>query len=450
MSEPWAEQFLELLEDARTITAAYLAEKGVEPTLAVGYQTVEMNEDGSGWHSNHRQVPENVLAMHQPHLRAILRSSDWVQPAQRLAAQLREEFPAPPPEIPLLMGTGFAVVYEDLQLPKDVESRYLAEFVVLPTWHYLMSITSVEDQDEELAHDVARQLEELLATRSYRVCSMIPVLLSADTGTLSTGRYRIRQLSPEERGRFLELPVQRPGTVGSRFLRIPANNVPSHLLEVEGPCDDPMISTGGGPPNLLIALFLHGHNLSGPGWQMRRLLPAWYETGTRQSPLGLHDFPRGGIPTITAAGFSAAVQTAEQLSVLHLDDPRQPREIALKRFLLGCTRDDPADALVDFAVALEALLLPGSATTELRYRFRLHGARFIASHPVERQGLFDQLGRVYDARSSLVHGGSPRVPVGQAMEEAKVLARRGLLKALSSEFPDKVYFERLLLGQEGT
>lgn len=182
---------------------------------------------------------------------------------------------------------------------------------------------------------------------------------------------------------------------------------------------------------------------------MHRLLPAWYSTGYRYSPLALHHpFPHGGIPAIGAPDFSRAVRTAQKLVNYDLADPRRPSEIAIKRFLMGCTRDDPADALVDFVVALEALLLPGRSETEMGYRFRLHGAYSIASHPSERQGLYDQLKSVYDVRSSLVHGGRPREPVGQATNNARTLARRGLLEALESEFPDKVYSERLLLGQE--
>lgn len=448
MSAPWDVDFRRLLEDARTTTAAYFTEHGVEPTLTVGYQTVELTEDGNGWHSGHSQLSENVLATQRPYLHTILRSAEWVEAARVLANQLREEFPEPPPEVPLLMGTGFASVYDDLQLPTDDKSRYLAEFVILPTWHYLTTIPSVEQGDDDLAREIVEQLEQLLTTRRFRLGSMIPLLCSATTGTLATGRSRLRRLTPEERGRFLEPPTQRFGSVGLEFGPIRSFDVPSHVLESEEPCDDPTFVAPMGPPDLLVALFLQGHNLSGPGWQMRRLLPQWYPTGFGHTPLALHSFPRGGQPTISATDFSRAVRTAEQLAPHDLADPRRPTEIAIKRFLMGCTRDDAADALVDFVVALEALLLRGSSYTELRYRFRLHGAHFIASHPVERQGLFDQLKDVYDARSSLVHGGTPPRSVGQAMDQARSLARRGLLKAIESRFPDDVYFERILLGQE--
>lgn len=284
MSAPWGADLLRLLEDGRTTTAAYLTEQGVEPTLTVSYETVEPNEDGNGWHSGHSQLCENVLASQRPYLHAILQSAGWVQAARVLASQLQEEFPDPPPDVPLLMGTGFASVYEDLQLPTDEESRYLAEFVILPTWHYLTTIPSVELGDDDLAREIVEQLEELLTTRRFRVGSMIPLLCSAATGTLVTGRSRLRLLTPEERGRSLDLPTQRFGSVGLEFGPIRFFNVPSHVLESEKPCDDPTFAAPMGPHHLLVALLLHGHILSGPGWQMRRLLPSWYPTGFGHTP----------------------------------------------------------------------------------------------------------------------------------------------------------------------
>lgn len=202
--------------------------------------------------------------------------------------------------------------------------------------------------DDDLAREIVEQLEELLTTRRFRVGSMIPLLCSAATGTLVTGRSRLRLLTPEERGRFLDPPTQRFGSVGLEFGPIRSSNVPSHVLESEKPCDDPTFAAPMGPPNLLVALLLHGHILSGPGWQIRSLLLSWYPTGFGHTPLVLHSFPRGGQAPISATDFSRAVRTAEKLAPHNLADPRRPTEIAIKRFLMGCTRDDAADALVDF------------------------------------------------------------------------------------------------------
>lgn len=162
----------------------------------------------------------------------------------------------------------------------------------------------------------------------------------------------------------------------------------------------------------------------------------------------LHSIPRGSIPTISASEFSRSVHTAELLARYNLEDPCRPCEIAVKRFLMGCTRDDAGDALVDFVVALEALLLPGRSESETSYRFRLHGAHVLATAPTERQNTYDRLKAVCNARSSLVHGGRPRGQAHEAMNDARTPARRGLLKAINGTFPDAVYFDRLLLSQE--
>ena len=80
----------------------------------------------------------------------------------------------------------------------------------------------------------------------------------------------------------------------------------------------------------------------------------------------------------------------------------------MHRFTLGCGRVDQADRLIDFVVALEALLLPydkEARNSNLSYRFSLHGAFFLAEAPLERRTVFEGLKKLYDTRSRLVHGG---------------------------------------------
>ena len=154
---------------------------------------------------------------------------------------------------------------------------------------------------------------------------------------------------------------------------------------------------------------------------------------------------------ITASLFKSACSTAERLKGQRLDDPQRPSETALRRFGLGCGREDFADALVDFVVSLEALLLPyaDDQRTEMSFRFRLHGAHFIAGNPAEKPVLYRQLEQLYSIRSRMVHGGKPPAPeeVQTAAKNAQSLAARGLLKAVSQGFPDSAYFKRAVLGE---
>jgi hypothetical protein len=112
--------------------------------------------------------------------------------------------------------------------------------------------------------------------------------------------------------------------------------------------------------------------------------------------------------------------------------------------------EDAADALVDFVIALEALLLPYDEQTrrsEMTYRFRMHGAHFISSMPIERREIYQQLGSLYEIRSRLVHGAKyPSAnDVQSAQRAARGLAARGLLKAVQVGF-NVAHFQRALLG----
>ncbi len=123
-------------------------------------------------------------------------------------------------------------------------------------------------------------------------------------------------------------------------------------------------------------------------------------------------------------------------------------ELALRRFSLGCSRQDPSDALVNFVIVLEALLLPGLSRSEMAFRFRLHGAHYMAAFPGERSGIERQLRELYDVRSSLVHGGAPPSPesVASAVERARC-SRRGATESCRRGLPRRAFFQRLLLGE---
>ena len=82
----------------------------------------------------------------------------------------------------------------------------------------------------------------------------------------------------------------------------------------------------------------------------------------------------------------------------------QDLEVAVRRFSMGCERLLPEDALLDYVIALEALLLPG-ADGEYRYRLTLRGAALAGKGPLDRVAAKRNLRQAYDIRSSIVHGG---------------------------------------------
>lgn len=82
-----------------------------------------------------------------------------------------------------------------------------------------------------------------------------------------------------------------------------------------------------------------------------------------------------------------------------MNEPRSVRDFALHRFSLGASRQSSADALVDSVVALESLLLPYDSSTrhaDLSYRFRVHGAHYLARTKRERPEIDKQLRDLYN------------------------------------------------------
>ena len=89
-------------------------------------------------------------------------------------------------------------------------------------------------------------------------------------------------------------------------------------------------------------------------------------------------------------------------------------------------RDTYADALLNFVIVLEALLLRGEKT-ELTYRFKINGANYLSNSFAEKELRYNQLGELYEFRSRLVHGGK-KYPVKRSWKKNayKRIAYHGL------------------------
>jgi hypothetical protein len=76
--------------------------------------------------------------------------------------------------------------------------------------------------------------------------------------------------------------------------------------------------------------------------------------------------------------------------------------LGIKRFIAAYLKPFDGDRLIDYWIALEALLMPESEA-ELKYRVSLRAASFIAPLSMKRE-VFEQMGLSYNARSKFVHG----------------------------------------------
>jgi hypothetical protein len=202
----------------------------------------------------------------------------------------------------------------------------------------------------------------------------------------------------------------------------------------------------------LCAFYLYGFSLAGPGMLTLSILPTWNSFGRSGAPVPMKTIIDGIPPKeLTESDISEIHATLTALGSYDLHAPTDPHALALHRFFEGSGRDNQVDALLDYTIALECLLLPydrGTRQADLSYRFRLHGAHFIAETAAERQAVWDQLKAIYELRSRLVHGS--RYPVYDEirtnLDTARDLAQRGLLRALRSGFPTAEEFNRLTLG----
>lgn len=86
-----------------------------------------------------------------------------------------------------------------------------------------------------------------------------------------------------------------------------------------------------------------------------------------------------------------------------ISSERNYLRIPALRLLDGGGRSREDDAVVDYAIGLEALLLR-AVNSELSYRFALRGATILAWDDGEKETSFNEFRDFYDIRSKIVHG----------------------------------------------
>jgi hypothetical protein len=82
----------------------------------------------------------------------------------------------------------------------------------------------------------------------------------------------------------------------------------------------------------------------------------------------------------------------------------------MRRFELAAERSQPEDEIVDLMIAAESLFLTETSKRdrgEMRYRLATRVALLVGTTLDERMRLWDFARKAYDARSVIVHGGTP-------------------------------------------
>jgi len=86
-------------------------------------------------------------------------------------------------------------------------------------------------------------------------------------------------------------------------------------------------------------------------------------------------------------------------------------------------------AFLDYAIALETLMLPDQETEGLTYRLKLRTAHFLAQSLEDRERLSKAIGSLYRTRSRIVHSGSLEV-ADRDLRHLRFLTKNCIIRAL--------------------
>jgi hypothetical protein len=162
----------------------------------------------------------------------------------------------------------------------------------------------------------------------------------------------------------------------------------------------------------------------------------WLKGGTSYRVLG--QWPYGGKFELTESEIPQFLELWRMLG-----EGAKRFGFSIHRFNLAFDRGLLADRIVDLVIAAEALFLSDideKYRGELRFRFALRAAKFIEHPNYGEHDVFRVMRQAYDARSAIVHGGSPtdtRLPDNPSaslptfIDAIEELVRLGLRKGLS-------------------
>jgi hypothetical protein len=270
---------------------------------------------------------------------------------------------------------------------------------------------------------------------------------------LASGGVAVRRLSAIECGAWVDdldgAPVAISG--GLPVMRMGYGSLPNWMIELTadvGRMEGPRVNSL--YKQLLCAFFLHGYPLAGPGKVFFSSAPQWMAEIRLETPIQIRPRSTGG-KELGEESLRAIVETFKRLRACNLDQPANPHDLALHRFLLGGTRESAVDALLDYVISLECILLPYDRDVkhgDLSYRFRLHGARYLGTSFGQRSAISKSLRDLYHIRSRLVHGDNYPEPtdIEDFSRVARDLAASALLKATASHFPRVEEFNDWVLG----
>ena len=134
-------------------------------------------------------------------------------------------------------------------------------------------------------------------------------------------------------------------------------------------------------------------------------------------------------------------------------------QIAIERWRQSKTYQN-ADKIIDLCIAFESLYLPG-IKDELKFRLSVRAAWFLEKNKDDRKRLLAVFKKIYDYRSTIVHGGEFKnstvtideetIPISELITEAQDLCQQSIVKILQiyseeGKYPNDNYWDNLILG----
>lgn len=438
--------------------AGRLQAVGLPYTIEVERTIVERPDPG-GWGTAGRAATCNVLTVEAlAHRAAPWLTGDEAAAVYRHSATIAQSASTTLPFFAPFGGSAWLIEAPATGRPEvpDYErdpGGWVARFIVLPALQqHLAALPGVDRADETAAAAFAEEVLQVAHDDRLRSRVVVPLSgidLEPAPGVLSEGDVRIRRLSDAEQGQWLE----EHGRPSLSAFSLVAAEPPRVALElsVSGARHAQHLGVGAGDraPLLIAALQLHGHQVAGR-FALEYSDPAWVFPGLMGRPLTLPARSEK-LSVLTASDLREVIKTAGLLERYNLEQPQSPQDLALHRFVAGVARENATDAVLDFTIALEALLLPydlNARRGDLGYRFRIHGAHYLAERPEHRHAIAKQLRDIYELRSRLVHGGGypDQAQVTSTRETACGLACCGLLRAVRRGFPKPETFNSMVLG----
>jgi len=321
-----------------------------------------------------------------------------------------------------------------------------AEFLRLTSIKYLQQIPALDVGSPGLAEGLIDNLLELVEGTRIRLVQSVAIAgLRLSGPALNHGGVTVRELTGEEVGGLVQ--VRQPDWSPRRspfapyFPEFHSERCALIVRTEHVKTEQPRSSRLGA---ILLSLQLLGFDPRGSGEAASETEPGPSIAGGGSR---LRLSATGEIRDFSSDDLRDVIQLAALIPDEVFSGPKSRPTIALHRFGVAVGEKFPADALIDFVTALEALLLTGR--NELSYRLALYGAKYLSTDPGERQRLFADLRELYDVRSDLVHGtiGGLADPKLEALRRtARELAGRLLVKALRDGWPSAKQLDALTIA----